>query len=115
MRKQCLACLGVYDNRTADGGDYRHVCPPLRLVKITRAGAPLEVPIAELRETDIVTAIRAGKPIALPLLELAPDDVRVGEFEIERPNKRDENTIAAARGPGRALRADGAGVRDVAP
>jgi len=90
---KCSACGGTYESTMKDGVAYFHACPPLSLSHVERAGAPMDVPISDLKPTDTIEVMRAGAKVKILANTMQPDDQRVGDTTIERPNKRDENIV----------------------
>lgn len=70
MFLECLECGGRYQDPQPDGLRYYHVCAPIVIVTVERAGARIEIPRRELAAGD--------KPIGF---RLAP-----------RSNGRNENS-----------------------
>lgn len=113
MPKQCLTCRGVYEPQTADGLEYYHACPPVLLVAVTRAGAPLEVFSTDVQPTDTINVLRAGAVVPALVAALEAGDQRLGDRLVPRPDARDEN-IDPAKPAGRSrARAEGKGTADV--
>lgn len=114
---RCDGCQGEYEDVGPLGDSYAHVCPPILELAITRAGAALFVPLAELRPTDTITVLRAGQALAITADALQAGDIRQGDRFTPRPpaQHRDENPpLARVRqadrpDPARAIRAEGAG------
>ena len=116
-KKQCNSCRGIYDDVSADGVPYAHVCAPITFVAIERDGAAQAVPLTELQPTDVIVVKRGDRAIELPAADVAPDDVRLGDEARERPNKRDENPAPVSRldapNTKRAIRAEGDGAKTI--
>lgn len=88
---KCKACGGEYQDTTAGGVRYFHVCPPVTHVRVERGGQWTDVPLADLRATDAINVSRAGATVKVLRSALQADDIRLGDTLVERPNKRDEN------------------------
>lgn len=109
MRYRCKACRGVYVDITEDGARYFHACPPIKLVRVQRLGAWMDVPLEDLRDSDIVRVRREHMTLEVPVLELHAIDQRLGDTEAPRANRRDENPEPGEGGRKGRMRAEGAG------
>lgn len=91
MRVQCNTCKGEYDTMTADGLTYYHVCPPVTAVRATRQdGSKALVAIEKLSPVDTIRVRRGDAIVETQVSAILPDDVRVDELTLPRPNTRDE-------------------------
>lgn len=88
---KCKSCGGEYERVLPGGIQYFHVCPPILMVRVERAGAWKDVPLSDLQATDAINVTRAGAPVKTLVSAIAPDDIRLGDRLVERPDKRDEN------------------------
>jgi hypothetical protein len=113
MRNKCNTCGGEYDTVLTDGSLYFHVCSPETLVTIERAGAPLEVPIADVRPDDLITVLRAGASAKVAAGAMQPDDVRIGERSRTRAEARNENIDPRAKPGARVAFAEGRGATQI--
>lgn len=115
---KCKSCEGVYEPTQPGGFRYFHACPPIAHVEVERAGAPLTVPLADVKPTDTITVLRAGKLEKVLVSAQQADDQRLGDTFLERPDKRDENVIVAGyddKGTAiAAAKSEGQGVEAVA-
>ena|ERR1700752_4669971 len=114
---RCRSCGGRYEPRTPTGEAYYHVCPPVTLVTVSRAGSDVEVPLARVQDADLRYVLRDGVEQAVAHGDLRPTDLHVRRREIQRPNERDENIrVIGVDENGRAItptRADGDGAERV--
>jgi hypothetical protein len=111
-----LSCRGRYEELGADGVEYAHVCGPISTVEAKRAGAWIQISLAELAPADVVRVRRRGAVLESAIADVQQDDLRIGDSPRERPDKRDER---AARIPGeeengRTIERRGQGSRKVA-
>jgi len=90
---KCTACGGVYEPAQPGGLHYFHACSPLSRVRVERAGAPMDVPLSDLKPTDTIEVVRAGVKQKILANAIIDGDARLGDTMIERPNKRDENVV----------------------
>lgn len=111
MTKQCNACGGIYDDLGADGVAYYHVCPPVTLVPVLRAGKAWLVPLTALDQADEIVVQRGAERVQVPVGKALPDDVRLGDVQQRREDHRDETPVPAIVDgkQGSAPRADGVG------
>lgn len=93
--KRCNTCGGEYDDVLRDGLLYFHTCPPITRVRVLRDAQRQVVDLADVRPTDTVRAQRGARDIEVLVSELQPDDVRLGDVQRERPDRRDENAAPA--------------------
>lgn len=89
--QRCKSCGGEYEPILPTGARYFHACAPLLRVRVERAGAWADVPLSEFKPTDLIEVRRAGATVKVQANAVQPDDVRLGDTFVERPNKRDEN------------------------
>lgn len=118
MATQCQTCFGVYESFGADGLPYFHVCPPVTCAVVKRDGRVGLVPLRRLLPTDIVRVQRGATVVPVAIADLLPDDQRLGDVSVPRPNGRDENPVVVVDAQRRRvtrIKAEGDGVRDVAP
>ena len=90
---KCTACGGVYEPAQPGGFQYFHACSPLSRAHVERAGAPMDVPLSDLKPTDTIEVLRAGAKVKILANAMIDGDTRVGDTSIERPNKRDDNVV----------------------
>lgn len=107
---ECVACGGRYEPISGNSIRYFHVCPPKTLQWVKRNGAPLEVDLADVRETDIVPITRNGVRQDLPSRDVAADDVLIGRRDVPRDGHRNENVARVVSGKA-VLVDEGLGVR----
>jgi hypothetical protein len=96
-RLQCDACGGVYDDASADGVAYFHVCPPLSALEITAA-----IKAGDLTVDADKAAVALRQPAQLAdepraafidrIIQAAAD-----RGALRRPGYRDENPPAPAK------------------
>lgn len=109
MRMKCGTCQGEYVTEFADGTRYFHACPPLVLVSVSREGEGREIPLAELVPTDRIMVLRGGSAIETTIAQVLPDDRRIGDREVPRPNARNENVDPTKTTDRRPMIAEGRG------
>lgn len=89
---RCKSCGGEYQDVSPDGLRYFHVCPPLEICHVDRAGA-----LSDVERKDV-----------------QPGDKVLSSRFVPRPNHRDENVIVSgydkAGNPITAAKSAGAGV-----
>lgn len=88
---KCATCAGEYASDMLDGSRYFHVCPPITLVRVSRGGRAVDVPLPELVATDVITVQRGALQVPIPIGELLADDIRLGDSQAPRPGARNEN------------------------
>jgi len=88
---RCKSCGGEYDPLPTDGVPYFHACPPITTVHVERAGNPIDVPLADVRATDLLFVERAGAIVRVLPAAFVETDRRSGDQQIQRADKRDEN------------------------
>lgn len=111
-RYRCNSCQGEYDDVSASGVPYFHVCPPVTVVSVKDdQGVARELPLRALvgitlaaDDQDRLARIAAGADPAKVYVERARRDA-------PRKDARDETTLRreGARGEIRVLTADGKG------
>lgn len=96
-RLRCNACLGEYDDVSADGIAYTHACPPLTRATVKRGGNWIAADLGAVLPTDTVKVVRGRVMVETLVTDVQPDDVRVGDVQVTRPpeDHRDENVTAA--------------------
>jgi hypothetical protein len=115
MTKQCNACGGIYDDLGADGVAYYHVCPPITLVPVQRAGKAQLVPLTDLQGADEIVVQRGAERVQVPVEKALPDDVRLGDVQQRRDDHRDETPVPAVVDgkQGSAPRLEGVGATEI--
>lgn len=69
---QCNTCEGVYESVLPDGMLYFHSCPPVELVTVERDGDKLDVPRADVLDTDKVLSSRF-----VPMADARDENVKI--------------------------------------
>lgn len=114
--QQCNACLGEYDDTSADGAPYFHVCPPLERVKILRDDGTETIGLRSEFTDLVLVESQAAKDQAVEAgANAATIAIVLRRRFLERPDHRDENTLRWQEDPQgrrrRILKAEGAGAR----
>lgn len=114
---RCKSCHGEYDPISRDGVPYFHACPFVTTVRVERGGAPIDVPLTDVRDTDLLIVERAGARLKVLPAALDKDDRRLGDTQIPRANHRDENVqitgYDAHDNPITAIKSAGLGVETI--
>ena len=113
MPKRCRACQGEYSPTTPDGLRYFHACPPVKAIRVSRAGNLSIIPVSQLQPTDLIRVTRAGATVQTLVSAEQPGDVRLDERDAPRARFRDENLDPTAPRDVRQVKAEGDGADDV--